>query len=848
MRVGLDRLAPAVREELARLPRSLTILLDSWLCRGEDPVRAAQPFRDWLAGRKSAPVPFRPTRILMQDTAGVAALADLAALRDAVAERGGDPSSVEPAVPIDLVIDHSVQVDFTGIADARQRNELLEFQRNEERYAFFRWCEQAFSKLRIIPPGRGICHQVNLEDLATIARKNDEVPGLVVPEVVIGTDSHTTMINALGILGWGVGGLDAELVASGQPLMLPLPDVTQVELTGRPAPATGATDVALSLTRFLREAGVVGHVLEFAGEGLAALSLPDRAAIANMTPEFGATAGLFPADSETLRYLQSVGRGPKELAPNQAYAKATGLWDDGEADSRQYSRRLRFDLGAVVPVMAGPARPQDTVPLHDVPASIPVSGREADGAILIAAITSCTNTANPLLMLQAGLVAKRALERGLSPPPHVKCSLAPGSRRIARLLKASGLLEPLERIGFSLVGFGCTSCVGNSGPLNPAGEALLQREPDASVVSVLSGNRNFPNRIHPAIRANYLASPPLVVVAALAGALSVNLVADAIGTGRDGRPVHLAELWPAPGEAEALLADFERTMSDSADPPGTAWENLPMPRGERFAWDPDSPYIRRPPFLDAGTRASPAAGLTDAHVLLWLGDGVTTDHISPIGRIGWGSAAANYLQSRAGKEESFGSYGQFRGNHEVMLRGGFDHPSLGNRLSPDAPDRALDPKGGARTVYDAAMAWQARGVPLIVVAGRNYGCGSARDWAAKATALLGIRAVVAQSFERIHRSNLIATGVWPVICEAALDLAGVKAVSLEPAGGDIQFTLVLRKSAGSEERYPVYLAINSDFELQTLRAGGIFQQVLSGALSTRTGPTRTGPTRTDCEV
>jgi aconitate hydratase len=429
--------------------------------------------------------------------------------------------------------------------------------------------------------------------------------------------------------------------------MLPLPLVTQVDLVGRPAPGAGATDVALSLTRFLREEGVVGHVLEFTGAGLAALSLPDRAAIANMTPEYGATAGLFPVDSETLRYLRSMGRGSDELALGEAYARATGLWHDGDTAPRHYSRRLRFDLGAVVPVMSGPARPQDSLPLRDVPASIPVSGEEGDGAILIAAITSCTNTANPVLMLQAGLVAKRAVERGLAPPSHVKCSLAPGSRRIARLLEASGLLEPLEQIGFSLAGFGCTSCVGNSGPLNPAGEALLKQAPETSVVSVLSGNRNFPNRIHPAIRANYLASPPLVVVAALAGSLSVNLMDDEIGTGQDGTAVHLRDLWPEPGEAEALLGLFERTMSEPVDLPDTAWKTLPVPQGARFAWDPDSTYIRRPPFLDNDVIAGTEAGLADAHILLWLGDGVTTDHISPIGRIGPGSAAAEYLRHRA---------------------------------------------------------------------------------------------------------------------------------------------------------------------------------------------------------
>ncbi|MBD3728195.1 MAG: aconitate hydratase AcnA [Sphingomonadales bacterium] len=835
--VALDRLAPATRTRMARLPRSLTIMLDRVLANADDAERACAPFRHWLDGEAGAAIGLHPTRILMQDTAGVAALVDLAALRDCVAQAGGDPAGVEPVIPIDLVIDHSVEAIHSDGADARARNEATEFARNGERYAFFRWCEQAFANLRIVPPGNGICHQINLEDLAEIAR---EERGLLVPEVVIGTDSHTTMVNALGILGWGVGGIEAELAAGGQALSVTLPGVVEVELAGLVPVGVTATDLALTLTRFLRDAGVVGDIVEFTGSGAAALPLPDRAAIANMAPEYGAMAGLFAVDGESLRYFRSMGRSDAQLARFEAYARQTGLWaEENAALPRAWRRRLRFDLGSVAPVMAGPARPQDIHPLHAVPASLPGSG-SGNGRVMLAAITSCTNTANPILMIEAGLVARRALELGVQPPAWVKCSLAPGSRRIAELLERAGLMEPLARIGFNLVGFGCTTCVGNSGDLNPAGQELIDQFPEEVAVAVLSGNRNFPRRIHPRLGANYLASPPLVVAAAIAGTLQVDLGAEPLGHDRSGHPVHLADLWPKPGEAAALLAEVARA---SGPPPGArfanppAWEAIAISGGPRFEWDAQSLRIRRPTFYDRP--AGNALGdIADAHPLLWLGDDVTTDHISPLGKIAEGSSAAAYLRDHGWDAAALPGYGEMRGNHEVMQRGGFAHAALGNRLCPDTGSMALDPQGQPRPVFDAAAAWRRRGRPLVVLAGRNYGAGSARDWAAKATAMLGIRAVIAQGFERIHRANLVSLGILPVVCRELPFCADVVRVDLAGVGTAGPQQVILHSADGSTQRIEAELAITGEHEREMLASGGIFSRIRQAALtaSARTDP------------
>ncbi|MXO72847.1 aconitate hydratase [Alteraurantiacibacter buctensis] len=811
-----DKLDADVTARLSSLPRSLRLLLENALAHGAPPSVAGQ-FAAWLDGRRDAlEVPFLPTRILMQDTAGVAALVDLAALRD----RATHP--VDALVPIDLVIDHSLKVDFSGTADAADRNLDLEFRRNTERYAFFKWAEQAFERFRVVPPGNGICHQVNLERLASIALRQDGPDPMVVPEIVIGTDSHTTMINALGILGWGVGGLDAEMAALGQVAQLSLPQVTEVRLNGRLAPGVTATDAALALTAFLRNAGVVAHILEMTGDGAASLSLPDRAAMANMSPEYGATACLFAVDGETLRYLRAAGRSEADLALYEAYARQSGLWAGGP--QRHYDQVLSFDLGAVQPVMAGPARPQDVLPLRQIPASLPQSGAPADGAVFIAAITSCTNTANPVLMVQAGLVARRARELGLSLPPWVKASLAPGSRAMADLLQRAGLLDDLAALGFALVGFGCTTCVGNSGDLLPAARTMLEANPGMVGAAVLSGNRNFPNRIHPDLRANYLASPPLVVAAALAGSLALDLATQAIGTDMAGKPALLADLWPQHGAAEALLARLEEAPPQApALFEAPQWRDLPAPGGSRYPWDRQSLILRPPPFFSEAD-ACRFGVIADAAPLLVLGDNVTTDHISPIGRLARDCPAARWLREQGWSQPGFGSYGDFRGNHEVMLRGTFDNARLDNALVAGEGSRTLDASGKECSIFDAAMSFIAAGTPVIVWAGEAYGCGSARDWAAKGTALLGIRVVIAHSFERIHRSNLVAMGVLPITVPRACSIAPGADDRLDIIGLDrldvrSGLEIVIRSTA----RHSVkgIAELHTSEEVQVLAQGGV---------------------------
>ncbi len=828
----LSRLTADRRAALSRLPRSLLILLENILAHEDDAEPLLARFEEWLEnGAAAAEILFRPSRILMQDTAGVAALADLAALRDHAVAHGHDAGAVDAAIPIDLVIDHSVKVDYSGQSDAARLNLELEYSRNGERYGFFKWAEQAFPKLRVVPPGQGICHQVNLERLTCgIVRVPGEVGGLMA-ETLVGTDSHTTMVNALGVLGWGVGGIEAELAALGQPIPIPLPQVCQVVLSGSRRPEVTATDIALFITARLRAAGVVDSIVEFDGEGVECLSLPDRAAISNMCPEYGATAALFAVDQETLDYLGAMGRDPETVAVYGDYARATGLWR-GAGPDRRYSRSIAISLDDVQPYMSGPHRPQQLRRLEDVPASLrehfpqmaaPASGdTPLDGALAVAAITSCTNTANPELMIAAGLVARNAVARGLKVPSWVKTSLAPGSRRIADLLERSGLQASLDALGFHVVGFGCTTCVGNSGELKPelAGDAV-----PAPLVSLLSGNRNFEARIHPAIAANYLASPPLVVAGALAGNLQVNLASDPLGTDARGAPVYLRDLWPTRDEIAAVLAGLNAGESDPVDVPDGAWASLAAPKGARFPWDAGSSFIQPPPFF---AQSSPVMGddLIDARALLVLGDNVTTDHVSPISRIQATSPAAAYLRSVGVGDGRYGSYGDRRANHHVMVRGTFDNLRLENRLASGPGNRALGPDGQECSVFDAAAAFAARNIPVVVVAGANYGTGSARDWAAKGTALLGIRAVIARSFERIHRANLIALGVLPVVVDQDLDIGAETAISLRGLG-DLsenrrELQLELRQPGGDTVKISARADVWSAHQLALLRSGGLF--------------------------
>jgi len=801
-----------------QMPRAAYLLAENIAAFADRPGPVLAALGDWLRdGTDPGEMPFHPTRILMQDTAGVAALADLAALRDTAARARIDPLRVDSALPIDLVIDHSVHVEHAGQADALTRNMAAEMARNGERYRFFKWAEGAFANLRVVPPGQGICHQINLEQLARIA-----VPGpggLAVNGSVIGTDSHTTMINALGILGWGVGGMEAEVAALGQPLALAAQPMTRVILTGQRQPGVAAADLALAVTQALRVEGVVSEFVEFGGPALSALSLPDRAAIANMAPEYGAFCGLFPVDAATLAYLAQMGRSSAELALFEGYARETGLWRQDE-EQRLWHRQITIDLSGIGLSMAGPNRPHDRHPLACVPAVLAQSGVRRF-LVAIAAITSCTNTANPDSMIAAGLVARAARARGLTVPAHVKTSLAPGSRRIAALLEHSGLQEDLDTLGFQVVGFGCTTCVGNSGELLPEAEAL--RGDGVDLCAVLSGNRNFEGRIHPRISNTWLASPALVVIAALAGELGGDWVQGAVAQALDGRPVTLADLWPD----DALIAEVLRgatpgAQSEVVDP---GWQALTAPSGPLFPWHEDSLFLQPPPFFDEAPQ--PLSDLSGARVLLALGDGVTTDHISPVGRIEAGSPAGRMI--RAAKGGALGSYGAYRANHAVMMRGTFAHPMLANRLAPGQGPRTEVEGLGTLDVFDAAMHYRAQGVPTVALAGARYGMGSARDWAAKGTRMLGVRAVLAEGFERIHRANLIGAGVVPIVVPEALAKAPVSAgtvISIQGLAGMDRLQAPVRITLTTPGLAPVIAEgtcrIDTPTELEWIRAGGVF--------------------------
>jgi aconitate hydratase len=779
------------------LPYTVCVLLENLLRRAgtvhvrEEDVRALAA---WPSPAPDAQLAFMPARVLMQDLTGVPAVVDLAALRAAVARRNADPGRVDPLVPVDLVIDHSVQVDAFGSDKAYARNIEREYERNGERYQLLRWAQGAFQNFRVVPPGMGICHQVNLEYLGQVVRQKD---GVAFPDTLVGTDSHTTMINSIGVLGWGVGGIEAEAVMLGQPLYMTQPQVVGVRMTGALPTGVTATDLVLTLTEQLRKHGVVGKFIEFFGPGLGSLTVADRATLSNMSPEFGATAATFPIDAQTLRYLADTGRPADLIERVERYTREQGLFRTGEEPPPAYTETLELDLEAVVPSLAGPRRPQDRVSLPEVSRSFTDAfgagagngSHLGDGSVVISAITSCTNTSNPALMVAAGLLARKALERGLSARPWVKTSLAPGSRVVVGYLERAGLLEPLDRLGFNLVGFGCTTCIGNSGPLPDEVAGAIERD-DLKVAAVLSGNRNFEARIHPAVRANYLASPPLVVAYALAGSVNTDLTTDPLGDGADG-PVYLRDVWPSTDEVEqALTGSFSSDLFDEEYgrifEGDERWTELPSPEGELFAWDPASTYVREATFFE---HEADLSDIESARVLALLGDSVTTDHISPAGAFSPDTPAGRYLVEQGVEPRDFNSYGARRGNHEVMVRGTFANIRLKNALADREGGftRHL-PSGESMTIYDAAQRYAAESVPLVVICGREYGSGSSRDWAAKGTALLGVRAVIAQSFERIHRTNLVALGVIPLQFREgdsaeSLGLDGTETYTIRGLGG-----------------------------------------------------------------
>jgi aconitate hydratase len=906
------------RYDVARLPFSLKILLENLLrTEGNGSVEAAdiEALATWDArAEPSKEIAFSPARVVMQDFTGVPAVVDLAAMRDAMADLGGDAGRINPLVPAELVIDHSVQVDVFGTRDAFTRNAEREFERNEERYAFLRWGQDAFDNFSVVPPDTGIVHQVNLEYLARVVFV-DEQAGRAYPDTLVGTDSHTTMINGLGVLGWGVGGIEAEAAMLGQPMSMLIPQVLGVKLHGELPEGATATDLVLTVTELLRRKGVVGKFVEFYGAGVSALPLADRATIGNMSPEFGSTCAIFPIDAETLRYLAFSGR-PQELIDLvEAYAKEQGLWHDEHAEEPTYSDTVELDLSTVVPSLAGPKRPQDRVSLteakdsfrsslsdlvgadaseeiadaHDeaVAESFPASDPPANGQpghkaapaeaapaaavatgsilaeksstavdvsmdgeefrldhghVVIAAITSCTNTSNPSVMLAAGLLARNAVARGLTSQPWVKTSLAPGSKVVTEYLDRAGLTEPLEQLGFNLVGYGCTTCIGNSGPL-PEAVSEAVNEGDLAVVSVLSGNRNFEGRINPDVKMNYLASPPLCVAYALAGTMDIDIVNDPLGQDAEGNDVRLADIWPSTQEIaqtveEAVQSDMFRKSYGEVFAGDERWNGLDVPTGDRFAWAEDSTYVRLPPYFDGmPTEPEPLTDVEGARVLAKLGDSVTTDHISPAGAIKKDGPAGAYLREHGVEVRDFNSYGSRRGNHEVMMRGTFANIRLRNLLAPGTEGGVTrylgDGSGEQMWIYDAAMRYAEAGTPLVVLAGKEYGSGSSRDWAAKGTSLLGVRAVIVESFERIHRSNLVGMGVLPLQfpdgqTAESLGLTGEEEFSVTGFadalnGGELPRTAHVK--AGDVE-FDARVRIDTPKEAEYFRHGGILQYVL----------------------
>ena len=853
--------------DIARLPMSLKILLEN-LLRHEDGRSVTREDILALGGWADAPtareIAFRPARVLMQDFTGVPAVADLAAMRDAVADAGRDPRLVNPLVPVDLVIDHSVMVDSFGDGRAFERNVAIEMERNQERYRFLRWGQSAFDNFRVVPPGTGICHQVNLEHLAqAVWSRAEGGRALAYPDTLVGTDSHTTMINALGVLGWGVGGIEAEAAMLGQPISMLVPEVVGFELGGALRDGVTATDLVLRVVEQLRRHGVVGKFVEFFGDGLDHLPLTDRATIANMAPEYGATCGFFPVDAQAIRYLALTGRAPATVALVEAYAKAQGLWRS-TGDAAAYSATLRLRLDDVRPALAGPKRPQDRVPVAKLPEAfadaLALAGKAGDrtrravpgqdhelghGDVVIAAITSCTNTSNPAVMLGAGILAKKAAALGLGAKPWVKTSLAPGSKVVTEYLRATGLQDCLDRIGFNLVGYGCTTCIGNSGPLPPAISQAIA-DGDLVVCSVLSGNRNFEGRVHQEVRANWLASPPLVVAYALAGTTRIDLETEPLGQSPDGDDVFLRDIWPSDAEIQAAEAQvsaemFARQYADVFTGP-PAWRDIPAGAGTVYAW-PRSTYINQPPFFSAGGQGEQPIEIAGARVLALLGDSVTTDHISPAGAIQPASPAGEHLQQQSVPIAEFNSYGARRGNHEVMTRGTFANIRIQNEMTPKREGGYTRhiPSGHELSIYDAAMRYRGEGTPLVVFAGREYGTGSSRDWAAKGTRLLGVKAVIAESFERIHRSNLIGMGVLPIEfatgeSRRSLGLTGDETVDVALPSGETAISpgqallLRVRRPDGTSIETEARSRLDTRNEIAYFRCGGILQFVLDRLL------------------
>jgi aconitate hydratase len=875
---------------ISRLPFSLKILLEN-LVRFEDGRSVTKDdvaaFAQWKPGAESAnEIAYRPGRVLLQDFTGVPCVVDLAAMRDAMADMGGDPKKINPLQPVELVIDHSVQVDKFGTAEAFAQNATLEFERNRERYAFLKWGQHALDGFRAVPPDTGIVHQVNIEFLGRVvfgaggAGETTDTSGVAYPDTVVGTDSHTTMANGLGILAWGVGGIEAEAAMLGQPVTMLVPEVIGFKISGKLADGVTSTDLVLAITQMLRKKGVVGKFVEFYGKGLSNLGVADRVTIGNMSPEYGSTVAIFPIDDHTLSYLKLTGRSQAQIDLVEAYAKEQGLFRTDASEDPVFSDTLELDLSTVVPNLAGPRRPQDRVALSDVkvefgkalaewqaaresvgsgPAAAALSSLDneggggtavaarpdiglSDGAVVIAAITSCTNTSNPAVMLGAGLVAKKAVERGLTRKPWVKTSLAPGSKVVTDYLQKSGLAPYLDAVGFNLVGYGCTTCIGNSGPLQED-VAHDVAEHDMIVAAVLSGNRNFEGRIHPQVRANYLASPPLVVAYALAGRMDIDLTTEPLGTGKNGEAVYLKDVWPTNAEVDAAIAE---SVSEAAFRARYAdvfagddnWRNLAVPTSERYAWDPKSEYVKKPPYFD-GMPAQPVApkDILGARALLVVADSVTTDHISPAGSIAKGSAAAKYLIENGVDPADFNSYGARRGNHEVMMRGTFANTRLKNALVPGVEGSVTRylPTGEQMSIYDAVVKYKADGTPLMVLAGKEYGSGSSRDWAAKGPMLLGVRAVIAESFERIHRSNLVGMGILPLEylagqTRATLGLTGEETFDIlglsERIAPRSTFTIRATRADGTVNEFAARVRIDTPDEAEYYRHGGILQYVL----------------------
>ncbi|MFE7612683.1 aconitate hydratase AcnA [Streptomyces celluloflavus] len=875
-------------EGAARLPYSLKVLLEN-LLRTEDGANITADHIRALGGwdsqaQPSQEIQFTPARVIMQDFTGVPCVVDLATMREAVKELGGDPAKINPLAPAELVIDHSVIADKFGTHEAFAQNVELEYGRNKERYQFLRWGQTAFDEFKVVPPGTGIVHQVNIEHLArTVMVRN----GQAYPDTLVGTDSHTTMVNGLGVLGWGVGGIEAEAAMLGQPVSMLIPRVVGFKLTGELTPGTTATDLVLTITEMLRKHGVVGKFVEFYGEGVAATSLANRATIGNMSPEFGSTAAIFPIDDETLNYLKLTGRSEQQVALVEAYAKEQGLWLDPAAEP-DFSEKLELDLSTVVPSIAGPKRPQDRIvlanasqqfaqdvrnyvedddeagkesfPASDSPAAVdgvpsrPTTVTAPDGstyeidhgAVTVAAITSCTNTSNPYVMVAAALVAKKAVEKGLTRKPWVKTTLAPGSKVVTDYFDRAGLTPYLDKVGFNLVGYGCTTCIGNSGPL-PEEVSKAVNEHDLAVTSVLSGNRNFEGRINPDVKMNYLASPPLVVAYALAGSMKVDITKDALGTDQDGKPVYLKDIWPSEAEVNEVVAsaigqDMFTSSYQDVFAGDAQWQALPIPTGNTFEWDAESTYVRKPPYFEGMTmETTPVADIAGARVLAKLGDSVTTDHISPAGAIKADTPAGKYLTEHGVERRDFNSYGSRRGNHEVMIRGTFANIRLRNQIAPGTEGgftRDFTQDGGpVGFIYDASQNYQAAGIPLVILAGKEYGSGSSRDWAAKGTALLGVKAVVAESYERIHRSNLIGMGVLPLqfpegASAGSLGLTGEETFAVTGVtalnDGGIPETVKVTAAApdGTTVEFDAKVRIDTPGEADYYRNGGIMQYVL----------------------